>query len=266
MNTIKLTCSIHRLSSPKIQHQVVYDIYIWCLQNQEISQPTALWKSLHPSWGGGQSYLSSVGETYRHSPFDRQIVGSRTTALETLLVLRQVITKAKFSNLEHLVSIIREAGRRLVDAQPKGGHPSCSIRFVSYFYHHHQSIPLAIRLEKFSITYERSITQQLMPQAPPSQHRSQYPSSCYRANLECRQLPTKSRRKAKARWKKAIPMILTRLREGWSLFWWRRSRMSLTNWKPYTITSQKMLKTTSIQSKCFFLGSCISIISIFRFT
>ena len=47
-------------------------------------------------------------------------------------MLRQVITKAKFSNLEQLVSIIREAGRRLVDAQPKGGHPYCSIHFVSY--------------------------------------------------------------------------------------------------------------------------------------
>lgn len=42
--------------------------------------------------------------------------------METLLVLRQVITKARFSNLEQLVGIIREAGRRLVDAQPKGGY------------------------------------------------------------------------------------------------------------------------------------------------
>ena len=50
----------------------------------------------------------------------RQIVGSRATALETLLVLRQVISKARFSNFEQLVEIIRDVGRRLVDAQPKG--------------------------------------------------------------------------------------------------------------------------------------------------
>lgn len=50
----------------------------------------------------------------------RQIVGSRATALETLLVLRQVISKARFSSLEQLVEIIRDVGRRLVDAQPKG--------------------------------------------------------------------------------------------------------------------------------------------------
>ena len=40
--------------------------------------------------------------------------------METLRVLQQVITKAKFSNFEQLVTIVREAGRRLVDAQPKG--------------------------------------------------------------------------------------------------------------------------------------------------
>jgi translation initiation factor eIF-2B subunit beta len=50
----------------------------------------------------------------------RQVVGSRATALETLLVLRQVISKARFSNMEQLVEIIRSVGRRLVEAQPKG--------------------------------------------------------------------------------------------------------------------------------------------------
>lgn len=53
------------------------------------------------------------------APF-RQVVGSRAAALETLLVLRQVIAKARFSNLEQLVAVIRDAGRRLVEAQPKG--------------------------------------------------------------------------------------------------------------------------------------------------
>jgi len=50
----------------------------------------------------------------------RQVVGSRATALETLLVLRQVVSKARFSNIDQLVEIIRSVGRRLVDAQPKG--------------------------------------------------------------------------------------------------------------------------------------------------
>ena len=61
----------------------------------------------------------------------RQIVGSRATALETLLVLRQVISKARFSNFEQLVEIIRDVGRRLVDAQPKG-----LIIFESHEYAH----------------------------------------------------------------------------------------------------------------------------------
>ncbi|KAL0946753.1 hypothetical protein HGRIS_012930 [Hohenbuehelia grisea] len=49
----------------------------------------------------------------------RQVVGSRAAALETLLVLRQVVSKARFSNIDQLVDIIRGAGRKLVEAQPK---------------------------------------------------------------------------------------------------------------------------------------------------
>ncbi|KAH9483886.1 putative translation initiation factor eIF-2B subunit beta [Psilocybe cubensis] len=60
----------------------------------------------------------------------RQIVGSRATALETLLVLRQVIAKARFSNLEQLVAIIRDVGRRLVDAQPKEHSVGNTVRKV----------------------------------------------------------------------------------------------------------------------------------------
>jgi len=60
----------------------------------------------------------------------RQIVGSRATALETLLVLRQVISKARFSNLEQLVEIIRDVGRRLVDAQPKEHSVGNTVRKV----------------------------------------------------------------------------------------------------------------------------------------
>lgn len=52
--------------------------------------------------------------------FSRQVVGSRATALETLLVLRQVVSKARFSNIDQLIKIIRIVGRRLAEAQPKG--------------------------------------------------------------------------------------------------------------------------------------------------
>ncbi|KAA1469342.1 nagb/rpia/CoA transferase-like protein [Dentipellis sp. KUC8613] len=49
----------------------------------------------------------------------RQVLGSRTAALETVVVLRQVISKARFTNIEQLVGIIRSVGRKLVEAQPK---------------------------------------------------------------------------------------------------------------------------------------------------
>lgn len=52
--------------------------------------------------------------------YPRQVVGSRKAALETLLVLRQVVSKSRFTNIEQLVEIIRAVGRRLVEAQPKG--------------------------------------------------------------------------------------------------------------------------------------------------
>jgi translation initiation factor eIF-2B subunit beta len=50
----------------------------------------------------------------------RQVVGSRETALETVIVLRQVVSRARFSNIDQLVAIIKSVGRKLVDAQPKG--------------------------------------------------------------------------------------------------------------------------------------------------
>lgn len=49
----------------------------------------------------------------------RQVVGSQQTALETVLVLRQVVSKARFSNIDQLVDAIRSVGRKLVEAQPK---------------------------------------------------------------------------------------------------------------------------------------------------
>ncbi|KAJ3736048.1 nagb/rpia/CoA transferase-like protein [Lentinula guzmanii] len=60
----------------------------------------------------------------------RQLVGSRATALETLLVLRQVVSKARFSNIDQLVNIIRSVGRRLVDAQPKEHSVGNTVRKV----------------------------------------------------------------------------------------------------------------------------------------
>ncbi|KAJ7074298.1 hypothetical protein C8F01DRAFT_1099994 [Mycena amicta] len=60
----------------------------------------------------------------------RQLVGSRATALETLLVLRQVISKSRFSNMEQLVTIIRGVGRRLVEAQPKEHSVGNTVRKV----------------------------------------------------------------------------------------------------------------------------------------
>jgi translation initiation factor eIF-2B subunit beta len=49
-----------------------------------------------------------------------QLVGSHATALETVLLLRQVISSAKFTSLEQLVGIIKGVGKTLVEAQPKG--------------------------------------------------------------------------------------------------------------------------------------------------
>ena len=50
----------------------------------------------------------------------RQVVGSREAALETVLFLRQVVAKARFTNIDQLVSLLREVGKRLAKAQPKG--------------------------------------------------------------------------------------------------------------------------------------------------
>jgi translation initiation factor eIF-2B subunit beta len=70
-----------------------------------------------------------------HALSSRQLVGSRATALETLLVLRQVISKSRFSNMEQLVAIIRSVGRRLVEAQPKGLDVSMHVPYVVSLLH-----------------------------------------------------------------------------------------------------------------------------------
>jgi len=97
----------------------------------------------------------------------RQIVGSRATALETLLVLRQVISKARFSNFEQLVEIIRDVGRRLVDAQPKGlwitfeSHKVLPIDLKEKN-QKSKNIPLGILFEKSYIIYEKNIKRRPM--------------------------------------------------------------------------------------------------------
>ncbi|GJE96453.1 eukaryotic translation initiation factor 2B beta subunit [Phanerochaete sordida] len=60
----------------------------------------------------------------------RQVVGSREAALETLRVLRQVVSKARFSNIEQLTGIIRGVGGRLVEAQPKEHSVGNTIRKI----------------------------------------------------------------------------------------------------------------------------------------
>src|SRR5712671_7652291 len=77
--------------------------------------------------------LSTVTKGQRS--ITRQVVGSRETALETALVLRQVVSKARFQNITQLVEIIRSVGRKLIEAQPKGAalphHPSSSLKPLS---------------------------------------------------------------------------------------------------------------------------------------
>ncbi|KAH9950258.1 eukaryotic translation initiation factor 2B beta subunit [Amylocystis lapponica] len=63
----------------------------------------------------GQRAVETLASKLRR----RQVVGSREAALETVLVLRQVVSRARFSNIDQLVALIRDVGRRLAEAQPK---------------------------------------------------------------------------------------------------------------------------------------------------
>lgn len=69
-------------------------------------------------------------DTYIAKLRRRQVVGSREAALETLRVLRQVVSKARFSNIEQLTGIIRGVGGRLVEAQPKEHSVGNTIRKI----------------------------------------------------------------------------------------------------------------------------------------
>lgn len=52
----------------------------------------------------------------------RQVVGSRATALETVILIRQVVASARFSTIEQLVGIIQGVGKRIQAAQPQGAN------------------------------------------------------------------------------------------------------------------------------------------------
>jgi hypothetical protein len=52
---------------------------------------------------------------------NRDLIGSRQTALETAQLLYRFVGVAKFSSIEALVEQIKTVGRRLVAANPKGG-------------------------------------------------------------------------------------------------------------------------------------------------
>lgn len=90
--------------------------------------PPVFARNMTPDIGGGVN-LRSV-ENLASRLRRRQVVGSRATALETLHVLRQVVSRARFSNMEQLVAIIRQVGRILVDAQPKEYSVKNTIRKV----------------------------------------------------------------------------------------------------------------------------------------
>jgi len=68
-----------------------------------------------PQNAAGQPPVEALAAKLRR----RQVVGSRETALETALVLRQIVSKARFQNITQLVEIIRSVGRKLIEAQPK---------------------------------------------------------------------------------------------------------------------------------------------------
>ncbi|EJU05665.1 nagb/rpia/CoA transferase-like protein [Dacryopinax primogenitus] len=49
----------------------------------------------------------------------RQVIGAQETALETALLLRQIVSVARFNNIDQLIQLIKSIARRLTDANPK---------------------------------------------------------------------------------------------------------------------------------------------------
>jgi hypothetical protein len=65
--------------------------------------------------------LYSLAPTTKKKQTNRDLIGSRQTALETAQLLYRFVGVAKFSSIEALVEQIKTVGRRLVAANPKGG-------------------------------------------------------------------------------------------------------------------------------------------------
>lgn len=49
-----------------------------------------------------------------------QLAGAQESAMETAILMEYIVKNAKFDTIHELISIIKAAGRRLVEAQPKG--------------------------------------------------------------------------------------------------------------------------------------------------
>ena len=48
------------------------------------------------------------------------MIGSNQTALETALLLRVVVSNAKFKTIDELLEIVKSVGQLLTNSQPKG--------------------------------------------------------------------------------------------------------------------------------------------------
>ncbi|KAG8856039.1 GCD complex subunit gcd7 [Tulasnella sp. 330] len=68
-----------------------------------------------------RKYVEGLAARLRRRQALSQVVGSHATAIETVKLLRQVVSAAKFTSLDQLVQLVRAVGRELVAAQPKGG-------------------------------------------------------------------------------------------------------------------------------------------------
>ncbi|KAI0807946.1 eukaryotic translation initiation factor 2B beta subunit [Fomes fomentarius] len=110
----------------------------------------------------------------------RQVVGSREAALETVLVLRQVVSKARFSNIQQLVAIVREVGRRLAEAQPKEHTVGNTVRRVL-----HNIREEANTATKGSVAPTRNVytISKFVLQGQPRKHTSSAPKSEATATL-----------------------------------------------------------------------------------
>lgn len=50
----------------------------------------------------------------------RQVVGSWSVSLETALLLRQVVSVARWNQVNVLINLVKDVGGKLVMAQPRG--------------------------------------------------------------------------------------------------------------------------------------------------